>query len=357
MIVKCTECRQNNVIPDDRVPEDNFIIMCKSCKAILAVDLRVSTVKMLKLEPEKAQAGPVDRASPNYDISKDPIYATCGKDSLERVVLDKFIEGDVELPVLPNIATQIFALVRDEKTTAKTLARAIQVERAIAARILKLANSAFYKSVEPVKDLEKAVARLGFKTVESTVVGAVTNDIFKTKVKFLAEIMQTDWDNAVTSAIAASEIAREVKYKQPETAFAAGLLHNIGHVVGGEILAHIPADELKRYDINRDAIVHLLDDLHVPLGCALLVKWNIPGELVRAVAYHCEPEEVEDVLVDIVHLANGICIKIGKDLISNTDLSLTGLISAQRLGFNDVKLASMLVDLEDKVRDMKSVLA
>jgi len=357
MLVECPQCRQKTKIRDEKAPIGTFLIRCGHCRELLEVCLSVSAVTLFEEEPAKAEAVALDRTADTYDIRKEPVYLKSPENSLVRTVFDRFVADDVTLPVLPDIATRISKLVRNEKTASKDLASAVHLERNIAAKILKLANSAYYRGRDPIEELGAAVTRLGFKTVESTVYAAIASELFRTDFKPLVPVLEVDWDHAVTCAVTASEIAKTVDYAENELAFTAGLLHDIGNVVTAEILSQTPKEKLTAFSMDRDTLVELLADTHVPLGCALLKKWNIPKSLVRATAYHHEPEEVDDMLVDIVSLANAICHKIGRDIKPLTDLPLTSNISAQRLEFNDLMLANMQVQLEDKSREMKAILA
>jgi len=356
MQIECPECRQHTKIRDEKIPKDSFLVRCTHCKALLQVAINVAALKLVEDEPVKVVTACVDRLAKHYDLRQDPVYLGSKTESLERIVLDKFLSGEIKLPVLPAVAVRVNRLVNDGSPSGKDLADAVGIDRNIAARVLMMANSASYRSQGPIQDLDNAIARLGFKTVESVVLASVVRGLFKTDFQPLARLMEVDWEHSITCAITAFEIASRTRFRDKESAFTAGLLLDIGNVVCAEILAALAAEQPQKFKASEDEIASLLVGLHVILGCPVLKNWSIPESIARAVACHHESEDFEDTLVDIVSLANAICVKIGKSLAPNPQLSLTSLIAAQRLEFTDLTLASIEVELEDRVRDMKAIL-
>jgi HD-like signal output (HDOD) protein len=80
-----------------------------------------------------------------------------------------------------------------------------------------------------ISTLTRAIVSLGFKTVQSPVIAASTETLYRaTSSRFKDKLL---WEHAVAAALAAGFVARECRYASVEAAFTAGLLHDIGKVV------------------------------------------------------------------------------------------------------------------------------
>ncbi|MGZ9151632.1 MAG: HDOD domain-containing protein, partial [Nitrospira sp.] len=82
-------------------------------------------------------------------------------EQLEQALIQKIKTGDVELPLLPQAASQVMALASDPSADAAKLSALIHQDQALAAHVLRIANSPAYMPRSPVVSLQHAVAMLG----------------------------------------------------------------------------------------------------------------------------------------------------------------------------------------------------
>ena len=118
-------------------------------------------------------------------------------------------------------------MVSNPLTSASDLSAIITVDQALTAKVLRLANSAFYGFPFRIKNITQAVSILGFDTIRNL---ALTVSVYKV---FTGEpgsdfSHAEFWKHCVGVAICANLLAKKIKYKSPEGAFTAGLLHDIG---------------------------------------------------------------------------------------------------------------------------------
>jgi putative nucleotidyltransferase with HDIG domain len=191
------------------------------------------------------------------------------------------------LPTIPTVLTQILSLVGNEDTSARDLVDVIERDQALTGRILRLANSAFFGQSRQVSTIPRAIMLLGFSTVRNLSLGvkvweAVAGGIARQRVEEL-------WQHAVTVAVATRTLAARLRCCDPDEAFTAGLLHDVGRVViasrfremyweavGGASEAE-PVVALEQAAFAVD---------HAEVGAWLFEAWNLPSLIVEAVRQH-----------------------------------------------------------------------
>ena len=167
------------------------------------------------------------------------------------------------------------------------------------------------------------------------------------------------WSTAV--ALASSRFARRLKLPNVNLAFTAGLLHDIGKVVISEYVAEeyveiirlVTDDEMAFQEAERQ----VLGIDHTEIGAAIAEKWKLPDEMVHCIRYHHAPGEIEppNLFVDVVYLANCICLLLGIGLGSDGLSYRADESVIERHGLTEHDLeevgVGMLCDLQD-VSDM-----
>ncbi len=203
----------------------------------------------------------------------------------------KSIVADIsELPTLPQVAVTLMDLLDDPKTSAPEINRVMARDPALAAKILKLVNSAYYGLSNRVASLNQAIVILGFKTVKSIALSASVMGLFKERGQAGAFDRAQFWKHSIACACVARLVARKQKGVDPEVAFSAGLLHDIGKLV----LDHYMADDMEAIvkaagDARSsflDAEQSILQTNHAEIGQWLAEKWGLPKELASVIGYH-----------------------------------------------------------------------
>jgi putative nucleotidyltransferase with HDIG domain len=259
--------------------------------------------------------------------------------------------GNVDLPVLPEIAVRVRELIAKD-CNLRELAETIEREPAYVAAILRYANSVAFAGLKQVADLPQAMSRLGMKAVEQTVLAISARQAFASPHPADARIFRRLWEHSVTTALAARRLA--VHGVGTELAFLAGLLHDIGKVVVLRSAADLRSQNPERYNFSELVLLEFLDALHCRIGDAFLESWNIPMEVREVVRRHHDDTFGPDaILLAIVACADLVAAKLGFALRPNPDLHLLESPAAQLLHLDDVKVASLLIDVEDDVARFK----
>jgi putative nucleotidyltransferase with HDIG domain len=255
--------------------------------------------------------------------------------------VDLFIERAQRLPAAPTVVLKVLRLTREPETSADVVAELVQREPTLSARMLKLANSAFFGMRGRVETARRAVVVLGFKTVASMAMVVWSHTLsLSTKDRSLQAIYRQLFKHGLAVAVLARDLAARVEPSAQETAFQAGLLHDIGRVSlcaelgpryweevlglsGGE---GIDAELAERRWLGFD---------HAEMGAALMLKWGLPSSLVDAVAAHHEAviSPMQDVVTRSVALGNFLAGRQGWDLLpAPADMPGGDVLAQFRLG-------------------------
>lgn len=261
------------------------------------------------------------------------------------------IEEAVNLHTLPVVALEAERLLRDQRTSAQDIAAAIARDLALAERVLRLANSAYYGFQHRIGNLTQAVVLLGFQTVRNIVLTVSVMDTFRP-----ASDDATDypafWAHSVGCALAASELAHRAGLPGADEAYVTGLLHDVGKLL---VAQHLPAVAHRLRAQLASASPH--DTLaveraalgldHSDIGSKLAAAWGLPDSVASAIRDHHAPRSARAApcLADIVQLADCLLHALGLGA-ERTTLPIVTEGLSTRLGYDDERLAEWIAGLQ-----------
>ena len=196
-----------------------------------------------------------------------------------KVVVDR-IE---ELPTLPQVAAKIMRLIDDPASSAQDIHKVMSRDTALAGKMLKLVNSAFYGLPHKVSNLNQAIVLLGFNTIKSLALSVSVFGVFGKGRGARSFDRERYWRHSVGSACIYRVLARKVKMVDPETAFVAGLLHDIGKLVLDQYAAPELGQVIDEAEKRKCAFVEaeraLFGTDHSAVGGWLVDRWGFPEVL------------------------------------------------------------------------------
>jgi putative nucleotidyltransferase with HDIG domain len=211
----------------------------------------------------------------------------------ETINLDRLASIVEELPTLPNVMFEVLAIAEDDKSTAADLEEVIMRDQALSAKVLKVANSAYYGIPRTVETVSRATVLLGFQTVVGL---ALTVSVYDTlwgsgKGHYLDR--RDLWKHSLGVATSARLLSNNARGKDGAVAFTAGMLHDIGKTVFDSHLAEEYGKVVEMCHRDRvtihDAEMAILGIGHAELGSKVALRWQLPEVLCEAVKYHHSP--------------------------------------------------------------------
>jgi putative nucleotidyltransferase with HDIG domain len=266
-----------------------------------------------------------------------------------------------ELPPLSRAALDALEALRDPQSSAERCADVMGRDQALVARTLRLANSAFYGVPGRVANMRDAVNLLGRRTLVSAVTVATLSPQFVDQ-SCPDFSFGGFWRHAIAVALAARGVARAL-HAPEETAFTAGLLHDVGRLA---LAAHFPQDMAQAIHALKGADRHhalierqVLGTDHVDVGVLIAAHWNFPTEVIEAITGHHAPSATPDSgasLADMVHVADAIAHAL--DLAGETDelVPALDLCAWDRLGLSTQTALAIFNDTEAGVAQLSQAM-
>lgn len=283
---------------------------------------------------------------------------------LEAITVQDLLKEATRLPTLPSVAFQVMRLASDPKSAAEDLAKIIEADPSLAARVLRIANSAYYGLSKRLDSVKQAVVVLGFNTVRSLAVSAAVMDKFEPAGADFD--WPAFWQHSFAVGVGGRVIGRRLHNDRAreEQFFVAGLLHDVGKVVLGQ---YFPAEfngvvqKMRESGCSFYEAERSLGGLtHAEIGGFLGAQWNLPDGLVRAIRHHHTPtaaEGDEGHIAKAIHLADILVKTRGVGSGGDDDISSLDEAAVCAMGFSDEDLADLVEGaLEKELSESREVL-
>ncbi|MDR1608463.1 MAG: HDOD domain-containing protein [Deltaproteobacteria bacterium] len=221
----------------------------------------------------------------------------------DRAQAKKEVRRIKNLPTVPGIVAKISRMVENPETSAAEVGRLISQDQVLSAKVLRMANSAFFGMSRKISSISQALVILGFDVVKGLV---LTSSVFDMIQKSMAGL----WEHSIGCAAASGAVATVLGRDDAEEILVAGLLHDLGKVVLALNLPEEMAVVLKKVAegpiLFYEAENELLDFDHCDLGEWLAEHWNLPESLAEPMRLHHRPEKavLNPERVAIVHIAD-----------------------------------------------------
>ncbi|HET6514395.1 MAG TPA: HDOD domain-containing protein [Thermodesulfovibrionales bacterium] len=224
-----------------------------------------------------------------------------------------------EIPAVPMVAVKILKLIDSPDTSLDELQKAIMADQALAARILKVANSSFYGGRQNIDTISQAIAIMGFNSIRTMTLAVSSREVYKR----FGLLEQKMWEHSLGVSIAAGILASESPFLKKEEAVVAGLLHDIGKVIMNNSQPERFSILVQRVHEERVPFSALEKDIfgftHAEAGYLVAEKWGFPQRLCDAILSHhsCDAKDkpfedkYQSSLCATVALADALCVRLG----------------------------------------------
>jgi putative nucleotidyltransferase with HDIG domain len=236
---------------------------------------------------------------------------------MDRESIISKLERILDLPTLPLIVDKVREQIRNPNADAQQIAKTIEDDPAMMAKILKVVNSPLYGARSAITSLQLAVARMGLNSVGNLALSTSVFSTFGENDRFFNR--EEFWRHCICTGIGQNILydrCRESLKRRytPDVLHLSGLLHDIGKLV---LLRYFHDDFIKAVRAADDDAEPLtvmekkfvgMD--HAEIGAWLAKKWKLPEQLVEVVAYHHKPGSLSSEnkeLAMLCHCSNYIC--------------------------------------------------
>lgn len=271
--------------------------------------------------------------------------------------LQELPEHARKLPSLPEVVNYLTRSLHDERADADTIAHHINSDPAIVARLLAAANSAASGVSTRIVTTKQAFLFLGVDRIASIILASAL--AYRYDIRHGGFDARLLWRHSLGVAVCARVLAEHTDI-DPELAFTAGLLHDIG-----QLLMYItsPADYLQVIEKRTQEDIPLIDAEHsiygydhTEAGTTLAKAWNLPGEIIDAIAAHHTPDELGSEIGNLIHVSE--VLSHGLDLGEQTNNQVPDLseLACAQLGLSWAIVSKRFAEIEARYEGIRVAL-
>jgi HD-like signal output (HDOD) protein len=272
-----------------------------------------------------------------------------------RTLAAELSGGNVDLPSFPEIAVRVRRVLSDPKSSLEQVVRVVGSEPALAARLLRISNSAsLNRSGRPVNDLRTAINRIGYNMVRSASMSFSMAQIRKSnKLAGLEHHLNDLWERSTLVAAFAYVLARNCTKVNPDEAMLTGMMHGIGKLY---VLTRV-VDHPELFASNT-LLSQIINEWHASIGKAILENWDFSEAMAQAVGDQADvgralegPADLTDVIVVSILMASHADDRPG------LEASLSDVTAAKRLGLDQSKTQAVMSESAAEVTALSQALS
>lgn len=255
----------------------------------------------------------------------------------------QIIEGR-QLPALPVVVTKVLGMLANPDLNMRVLCPVLSGDAALAARIIAISRSPYYGQRTLPTTLQAAVQVMGLRDLRNVIISVVTYGLFKSG----GQVAETLWVHSLGVALASRILTFCLGRLNPEQAFLAGLLHDVGQMVflqgDGEGYSRMARDARLNGTPIADAEQELYGFDHDLIGAKMLESWNIEEEIGKAVGAHHNHEQMTDAksLPAVLIMADYLAFKAGLGFFTPAPLPAREILRS--FGFENDEVLAQAVE-------------
>lgn len=212
----------------------------------------------------------------------------------------------IELPVFNPVALDLLKMLSEPYTDIFDVVRTINEDQALAAQVLRMANSPSYMGRNKCETIKNASIRLGTRQITSLAMAASHASLHTSENPVVNNAMQDLWLHSHSCALGCKSVALITGQQNlADQAYMAGLFHDIGKLYLLKALERIIHNRELEITLDRELLRNVFSEMHVDFGCRLMDYWNLPDIYRTVVAeHHAEQFDSGNLLLAIVRMVN-----------------------------------------------------
>lgn len=197
---------------------------------------------------------------------------------------------------LPDIYFQLNEMIEDQRFSLDDIGRVIAKDPALAARLLRVVNSALYGFQSRIDTIPRAIVVIGIDDLYNLVVATCVVDRFA-KISTDLVDMTDFWTRSIHCAVLCRLLAKSSAVLHADRLFLVGLLHDIGSLVMYQKIPELASQVLAAINHDRRLLSGVEQEIigftHADVGRALLKQWSLPESLYEVIGSYCDPESAQ----------------------------------------------------------------
>jgi HD-like signal output (HDOD) protein len=236
--------------------------------------------------------------------------------SSETTVREAILRLARKLPTSPHIFGRLGGLLNDINSDLDNIVKLVAVDSGLTGRVIRLSNSVFFRGDQPVKSLDEAINRVGFREMHRVVGVAMSEQIFQGGLPVYHLSAEQVWENSVVVALAMERLARATGADESE-AYTLGLLRPVGKLVLDMLMQveqpGVSCPEVDNLDLPKWERAWAATTSN-EAGSMILEEWKMPESVCIGVRDHYRPTEAGGAPAAMLHVACTIASQLGKGM-------------------------------------------
>jgi HD-like signal output (HDOD) protein len=266
-------------------------------------------------------------------------------------IIDDLESDRLPLPTLPEVAIRVRETADDDNASITDVAKIIETDASLSARIVQVGNSALYRGINPAETVQAAAMRMGLNTVRSMATSLVMKQLFQATHPVVDHYLRKAWKQSTDVAALSAVIAKTSTNLESDSALLAGLTHAIGL---SPILVKAESDPGLLNNVQE--LEKLLYDFYPVVGSRILKIWGFSDALIKVPAEHLNIDRNGDNgkvdYVDIVQVA--LLQTLDDDNHPLAGIDQSQVTALDRLGMRDsieeISMTGGVIEVEE-IRD------
>ena len=262
-----------------------------------------------------------------------------------------------ELPPMPDILMKAQKLLADPASGPHDLAQVLTLDQAIVARILRVANSAYYGFAGKISSIERASALFGTKRLGELITTMSISGLPNKTLEGYGMKSRDLWQHALATAYGAKRLAEIAFPDMVEDAYIAGLLHDSGKIILDTYVLE-RKDRFEKYMKEAggtfpEAERAILGFDHAEIAAIVCTEWNIPEQIATAIHFHHNPSHPKsNLLAHLAHYANHLAIRTRIGACKQSVPLKLDRTTQKIMAFSNANFNSIVDAIKDDVKKM-----
>lgn len=235
-----------------------------------------------------------------------------------KTVKKRILDIIIDIPSLPAVASRVLQIIAQDNSSLEELKRVVILDQSFSSRLLRIANSPYYRRGRSIEDVTDAFIRIGFTTIKALVFAASIKDL----CRISDETDRMLWEHNMAVSVGAMVIANDTGLGSSGEPMIHGLLHDIGKVVLNMTMKDKYAEVMR---LSRDEGITIIEAEkrvlgfdHCDAGQCVAEHWNLPENIAYVIANHHRDDllvKVKDMslikTILLVKCADVMCSELG----------------------------------------------